>query len=68
VFVTHDVEEAAYLASRVVVLSARTGRAVADLPMPGPLPRPEDWRRDPAYREAAEAVATALAAAMPEAA
>lgn len=68
VFVTHDVEEAAYLASRVVVLSAQTGRAVADLPMPGPLPRPEGWRRDPAYREAAEAVATALAAAMPEAA
>ncbi|MFY7850154.1 MAG: ABC transporter ATP-binding protein, partial [Brevundimonas sp.] len=68
VFVTHDVEEAAYLASRVVVLSARTGRAVADLLMPGPLPRPEGWRRDPAYREAAEAVATALAAAMPEAA
>ena len=64
VFVTHDVEEAAYLASRVVVLSAADGRAVADLPMPGPLPRPEGWRRDPAYREAAEAVAAALAATM----
>lgn len=68
VFVTHDVEEAAYLASRVVVLSAADGRAVADLPMPGPLPRPADWRRDSAFREAVEDVAQALAAAVPEAA
>ena len=60
VFVTHDVAEAAYLASRVVVLSAADGRAVADLPMPGALPRPEGWRRDPAYREAVETVADAL--------
>lgn len=68
VFVTHDMEEAAYLARRVVVLSAADGRAVADLPMPGPLPRPADWRLDPAFREAVEDVARALAAAMPEAA
>ncbi|MFC5342717.1 ABC transporter ATP-binding protein [Brevundimonas staleyi] len=60
VFVTHDVEEAAYLAGRVVVLSAADGHVVADLPMPGPLPRPADWRRDPAYREAVETVAEAL--------
>ena len=68
VFVTHDVEEAAYLANRVIVLSAADGRAVADLLMPGPLPRPEGWRRNPAFREAVETVAEALAAAMPEAA
>lgn len=64
VFVTHDVEEAAYLAGRVVVLSAAEGRAVADIAMPGPLPRPDGWRRDPAYREAVEAVAEALARSM----
>jgi NitT/TauT family transport system ATP-binding protein len=64
VFVTHDVEEAAYLAGRVVVLSAADGRAVADIPMPGPLPRPDGWRREPAYREAVEAVAEALARSM----
>lgn len=64
VFVTHDVEEAAYLAGRVVVLSAADGRTVADLPMPGPLPRPEGWRREPACREAVEAVAAALAKSM----
>jgi NitT/TauT family transport system ATP-binding protein len=68
VFVTHDVEEAAYLAHRVVVLSAADGRAVADFAMPGPLPRPDGWRRDPAFRDAVETVAQALAAAMPVAA
>ena len=64
VFVTHDVEEAAYLAGRVVVLSAAEGSAVADIPMPGPLPRPDGWRRDPACREAVEVVADALALSM----
>ena len=64
VFVTHDVEEAAYLASRVVVLAATDGRAVADIPMPGLLPRHEGWRADPAYRTAVETVADALAASM----
>ncbi len=64
VFVTHDVEEAAYLAGRVVILDAADGRTVADVAMPGPLPRPEGWRRDPAYRDAVEAVADALAKSM----
>lgn len=64
VFVTHDVEEAAYLAHRVVVLSAADGQAVADLAMPGPVPRPPEWRRDAAYREAVEAVARSLAGSM----
>lgn len=64
VFVTHDVEEAAYLASRVVVLSAADGRVVADIALPGALPRPADWRRAPAHREAVETVAEALAQSM----
>lgn len=64
VFVTHDVEEAVYLAARIMVLDSRTGRPVAEIPSPGPLPRPDRWRADPDYREAVEAVATALAAAM----
>jgi NitT/TauT family transport system ATP-binding protein len=64
VFFTHDVEEAVYLASRAVILDAADGRAVESLSLPGALPRPSGWRLDPAYRQAAEAVASALERAM----
>ena len=64
VFVTHDVEEAVYLAARTVVLDAATGAVAADPPSPGALPRPKDWRLNPGYRAAVEIVASALAATM----
>ncbi|MDN3920828.1 ABC transporter ATP-binding protein [Roseateles violae] len=38
-FVTHDIDEAIFMGSRVVVMTARPGRIKSDLPSPFPHPR-----------------------------
>ena len=48
--VTHDVEEAVYLASRVYVLTSHPGRVAAEVPVPfGPDDRVPALKRDPAF-------------------
>ena len=44
VFVTHNVYEAVYLSNRVVVMAARPGRVVAEVPIVASYPRDEDFR------------------------
>ena len=48
-FVTHDIDEAIFMASRVVVMSARPGRIKADIPVGFPHPRPYTLRTTAAF-------------------
>jgi taurine transport system ATP-binding protein len=65
VFVTHSADEAAFLGSRIVVLTRRPGRVALDLPVD--LPRtgvdPEELRRSPEYVELRAEVGRAVKSA-----
>jgi NitT/TauT family transport system ATP-binding protein len=49
VFVTHDIPEAIYLGSRVVVLASHPGRVIADIDVPFAAGRGAGITRDPRY-------------------
>jgi NitT/TauT family transport system ATP-binding protein len=64
IFVTHSVYESVYLSNRVVVMAARPGRVVADIPIPGAYPRAENFRTTPDYNESCQIVSDALSATL----
>jgi NitT/TauT family transport system ATP-binding protein len=64
VFVTHSVYESVYLSDRIVVMAPRPGRIVAEIDVPAPLPRDEDFRLTPVYGETCRATSRALHDAM----
>lgn len=59
-FVTHDVDEAVYLARRVVVMAARPGRIQSVIEVDLPYPRTEAIRLSPEFARIRNAVWTAV--------
>jgi len=47
IFVTHNIDEAVFLADRVILLSARPGRVAREFSIDLPRPRDIDMRYDP---------------------
>src|SRR4029434_7337089 len=55
-FITHQINEAVYLADRVAVMSARPGRIKDTFPIPCERPRALSWKRDQRFLEIEEAI------------
>ena len=63
-FVTHSVFESVFLSSRILVMAARPGRVVADIPIPAPYPRDDAFRTSETYNHYCRIVSAALKEAM----
>jgi NitT/TauT family transport system ATP-binding protein len=68
VFVTHNVAEAVYLSTRVLVMSQRPGRIIDEIHVGAPHPRGDDFRTSTGFALLARRVTTAVAtASLPDA-
>jgi len=59
-FITHSISEAVFLSTRVLVMSARPGRLVAEFEVPFDYPRSPDLRFDPEFAKLSGEVSHAL--------
>ena len=55
-FITHQIDEAIYLSDRVLVMSARPGRILADIAIELPRPRKLEIKRSPKFIEYADEI------------
>lgn len=65
IFVTHSVYESVYLSNRIVVMTARPGRVVAEIANAAPYPRGANYRASPDYNALCVAVSKTLQDALP---
>jgi NitT/TauT family transport system ATP-binding protein len=63
-FVTHSIYEAAFLSSRVLVMSARPGRIFSDVAVDDPRPRTDEFRGSESFTRLAARLSATLATAM----
>ncbi len=59
-FITHSIQEAVFLSTRVLVMSGRPGRIVGDYEIPFAYPREPDLRFDPAFAELSGEISESL--------
>jgi NitT/TauT family transport system ATP-binding protein len=60
IFVTHSVNEAVYISTRVLVMTARPGRIAGEFDVPFSFPRPPELRFDPEFAALAGKVSETL--------
>ena len=58
--VTHAIDEAVFLADRILAMRSRPGRIVADVAVPFPRPRPAELMRTPAFHALCDRVGGTL--------